>query len=114
MSRRPVSEGQKLAAVMNEESDRSAAMAAVASRFTGFRQASKVLTRVRGVRTIFPGVDLITRIGGWPIMPILGFAVTIWMIALLELDAVLVGLGLFVVGAVVATGRRTRVPTVGE
>lgn len=67
MSRKPVSKGQTLAAAMNEERDRSAKMAAVASRFSGFKQASQVLTRVRGVKTIFPGVDLITRIGGWPI-----------------------------------------------
>lgn len=45
-------------------------------------------------------------IGGWPILPIIGFAVTVWMIALLELDAVLVGIGLFVVGAVIALGRQ--------
>lgn len=67
MSRKPVSKGQTLAAAMNEERDRAAKMATVASRFSGFKQASKVLTRVRGVRTDFPGVDLITRIGGWPI-----------------------------------------------
>lgn len=63
--------------------------------------------RVRPFRS--PG-----SIGGWPIMPILGFAITVWMIALLELDAVLVGLGLFAVGAVIATGRRARLPVVGE
>ena len=45
-------------------------------------------------------------IGGWPILPVLGFAVTVWMIALLEVDAVLVGVGLFAVGAGIAVGRR--------
>ena len=47
-------------------------------------------------------------IGGWPVLPVLGFAVTVWMIALLEFDAVLVGAGLFVVGGALALGRRRR------
>ncbi|MDA0371694.1 MAG: APC family permease [Actinomycetota bacterium] len=46
-------------------------------------------------------------LGGWPVLPILGFAITVWMIVLLEFDAILVGVGLFVLGAVVATARRS-------
>ena len=42
-------------------------MGAVAARFAGFRPGLDVLTPVRGVRTIFPAVDLATRVGGWPI-----------------------------------------------
>jgi APA family basic amino acid/polyamine antiporter len=45
-------------------------------------------------------------IGTWPILPIVGFAVTVWMIALLEVDAILVGLGLFAVGGAIAAGRQ--------
>ena len=46
-------------------------------------------------------------IAGWPVLPLLGFAVTVWMIALLEIDAVLVGLALFVLGALIAAVRRS-------
>jgi APA family basic amino acid/polyamine antiporter len=45
-------------------------------------------------------------IGTWPVLPIAGFAITVWMIALLELDAILVGIGLFVVGGAIAAGRQ--------
>ncbi|HOA00840.1 MAG TPA: hypothetical protein PKI27_00880 [Dermatophilaceae bacterium] len=43
------------------------AMAAVAERFSSWRPAAEVLTRVRAVPTIFPQVDAVTRVGGWPI-----------------------------------------------
>lgn len=46
-------------------------------------------------------------VAGWPVLPLLGFAVTVWMIALLEIDAILVGLALFVLGAVIAGVRRS-------
>lgn len=59
--------GSPLAAAAVEGRSALAAMGAVATRFTGFRQALDVLTPVRGVRTIFPSIDLATRIGGWPI-----------------------------------------------
>ena len=45
-------------------------------------------------------------IGSWPMLPIIGFVITAWMITLLELDAVLVGIALFGVGAVIALGRQ--------
>jgi amino acid transporter len=44
----------------------------------------------------------------WPVLPILGFAITVWMIVLLEFEAILVGVGLFAVGVVVATLRESR------
>jgi len=47
--------------------DRLAQLATVAERFDSFRPAIDVLTTVRAVRTIFPQVDLATRVGGWPI-----------------------------------------------
>jgi recombination protein RecA len=56
-----------LAAKMNADGDRRAQMAAVAARFSGSRPAYEVLRKVRGVRTIFPYLDLVTKIGGWPI-----------------------------------------------
>lgn len=40
-------------------------------------------------------------IAGWPVLPLLGFVVTIGMIVLLEVTAIVVGLGLFVAGIVV-------------
>jgi APA family basic amino acid/polyamine antiporter len=45
-------------------------------------------------------------IGRWPVLPVVGFAVTVWMIALLEVDAILVGIGLFAVGGSIAWARR--------
>jgi RecA/RadA recombinase len=56
-----------LAANAKETRDRRTAMGQVAARFAGFRPGLEVLTAVRGVRTIFPAVDLATRVGGWPI-----------------------------------------------
>jgi RecA/RadA recombinase len=56
-----------LAQEMNVDGDRLANMASVAARFSGWRPAKEVLTKVRGVRTIFPGIDLATRIGAYPI-----------------------------------------------
>lgn len=47
--------------------DRLNQMAEVAGRFVSFRPATDVLTKVRAVPTIFPQVDLATRVGGWPI-----------------------------------------------
>lgn len=45
-------------------------------------------------------------VGQWPVLPIIGFAITVWMIALLELDAIVVGIGLFAVGAAITLVRR--------
>jgi APA family basic amino acid/polyamine antiporter len=45
-------------------------------------------------------------VNGWPILPILGFAITVWMIVLLELEAILVGVGLFVLGGVIVALRQ--------
>ena len=59
--------GSPLALAANESRSRRAAMGIVAARFAGFRPGLDVLTPVRGVRTIFPAVDLATRIGAWPI-----------------------------------------------
>lgn len=56
-----------LAQKMNADGDRRAAMLAVASRFSGSRPAYEVLRKVRGVPTIFPFIDLQTKLGGWPI-----------------------------------------------
>lgn len=61
------SNGSAAAITASETRDRLSAMAAVAEKIPGYRPAREVLTRVRGVRTIFPGVDAITRIGAWPI-----------------------------------------------
>lgn len=47
--------------------DRLAAMAAVASRFSGWRPAREVLTRVRAVPTDLIQIDYATRCGGWPL-----------------------------------------------
>lgn len=44
-------------------------------------------------------------VGTWPILPILGFAVTVWMIVLLELESILVGIALFAVGGGLAVMR---------
>jgi hypothetical protein len=52
---------------MNAARERFSAMESVAGRFTGWRPARDVLTRVKGVQTDFPSVDLLTKIGGWPI-----------------------------------------------
>lgn len=60
-------EGPTLAAVMQESRERQAMMASVAGRFASMRPAREVLTKVRGVRTCFPQLDLATRIGAWPI-----------------------------------------------
>jgi hypothetical protein len=56
-----------LADAMQAARERREAMSSVAGRLTLLRPAKQVLTRVRGVRTIFPALDLMTRIGGWPI-----------------------------------------------
>lgn len=47
-------------------SGRRKALAAVASKLAGFRPAHDVLVRVRAVRTVFPWLNLISRVGGWP------------------------------------------------
>ena len=47
-------------------------------------------------------------VGQWPVLPIIGFAITVWMIALLELDGIVVGIGLFVLGGAIALGRQRR------
>jgi recombination protein RecA len=52
---------------MESTRERFAAMAGVAGRFTRMRPARQVLTRVQGVKTIFPSINLATKIGGWPI-----------------------------------------------
>jgi RecA/RadA recombinase len=49
-----------------EGRDRLSAMGAVASRFEGWRPAGEVLLKARGVPTIFPWVDRVTRVLGWP------------------------------------------------
>jgi RecA/RadA recombinase len=43
------------------------ALHSVAKAFDSFRPASSVLTRVRGVRTIFPQFDFATKVGGLPV-----------------------------------------------
>jgi RecA/RadA recombinase len=47
--------------------DRLQRMQAVAARFSAFRPATEVLTRVRSVPTRFVQIDRATRVGGWPI-----------------------------------------------
>lgn len=49
------------------EGDQLKAFAEVAKDFEGFLPASKVLTEVRAVRTIFPQIDVATRVQGWPL-----------------------------------------------
>ena len=43
------------------------AVGAVAKRFTSWRPATEVLTRVEAQPTIFVQLDEATRVGGWPI-----------------------------------------------
>ncbi len=45
-------------------------------------------------------------VGQWPMLPIIGFAFTVWMIVLLELESILVGTALFAVGGGLAVIRR--------
>lgn len=47
-------------------SGRRKALASVASRLAGFKPAHEVLVRVRAVRTLFPWLNLVSRVGGWP------------------------------------------------
>lgn len=42
-------------------------LAKVAARFEAWRPAAEVLTEVRSVSTIFPQLDVATRVSGWPI-----------------------------------------------
>lgn len=58
-----------LAHAMNASGNRLAQMAAVTASFSdlGPRPAYEVLRKVRGVPTIFPFIDLQTKLGGWPI-----------------------------------------------
>lgn len=45
---------------------RRKALAAVAAKLAGFRPAHDVLVRVRAVKTVFPWLNLVSRVGGWP------------------------------------------------
>ncbi len=63
--------GSDLALASSETRDRLGAMAAIAARMKGNRPAREVLTRVRGVRTIFPQLDAATGIGCVPIQRII-------------------------------------------
>lgn len=58
-----------LAQEMKKSGDRLAQMAAVTASFSpsGPRPAYEVLRKVRAVPTIFPFIDLQTKVGGWPI-----------------------------------------------
>ena len=56
-----------LADQMKKSGDRMAQMAAVTASFSGPRPAFEVLRKVRAVPTIFPFIDLQTKVGGWPI-----------------------------------------------
>lgn len=47
--------------------DRLAQLEAVAGEFEGWGPAREVLTSVRAVPTVFPQLDVATRIGGWPL-----------------------------------------------
>jgi hypothetical protein len=67
MARKAIEPAVTLAQSMNADGDRRAQMAAVAARFSGARPAYEVLRKVRGIRTIFPYLDLVTKLGGWPI-----------------------------------------------
>lgn len=59
--------GSAAAVSASDTRDRLAMMSSVAAKIDGYRPAREVLTSVRGVRTIFPQIDAITRIGAWPI-----------------------------------------------
>lgn len=48
-------------------SERLAALAAVAGKFSKWKPGTEVLTSVKSQPTIFPGVDKATGIGGWPL-----------------------------------------------
>lgn len=56
-----------LAQEMNASGNRQAQMAAVTASFSGPRPAFEVLRKVKAVPTIFPYIDLQTKVGGWPI-----------------------------------------------
>lgn len=47
--------------------DRLKSLERVASRFQSWRPALEVLREVRSVPTIFPQIDRVVRVGGWPI-----------------------------------------------
>lgn len=49
------------------KSNKMTALGKVASKFSGWEPARKVLTPVRAVKTIFPQINLGTRVGGWPL-----------------------------------------------
>lgn len=49
------------------DEERMKALAKVADRFEGWEPARKVLTPVKAVKTIFPQINLGTRVGGWPL-----------------------------------------------
>jgi len=51
----------------SERRERLAAIAKVADRFSGFKPAGEVLTKVRAVPTNFVQLNVATRVGGWPI-----------------------------------------------
>ena len=56
----------------SERADRGRlkALASVANKFSQWKPAGQVLTVVRAHPTIFPGVDIATGVGGWPIQRI--------------------------------------------
>jgi len=52
--------------VRNEVSERLASIGKVAKRFEAWRPGTEVLTKVTAQKTIFPGINRATRVGGWP------------------------------------------------
>jgi len=55
------------AARFSDRAARLEALGKVAGGFERWRPATEVLTKVRSVPTVFPQVDVATRVGGWPI-----------------------------------------------
>ena len=67
--KRPPAEGEPAAVTAGKDSRQQLdQLAALGDRFAagGWRPAKEVLVPVRAVPTIFPSVDLVTRVGGWP------------------------------------------------
>lgn len=65
--KKPIARARGLASKVAEDRSRLDAIAKVAEGMANWRPAKAELREVRAVPTIFPQVDRITRVGGWPI-----------------------------------------------
>ena len=67
MSRRAKVEAEPISASMASNREHMDRMAAVASKWSTWKPGAEVLTKVKSVPTIFPQLDVMLRVGGWPI-----------------------------------------------